>query len=158
MRHILVVDDQPDIRTVVEVALAELGHYRVSTARTGDEALPVLDRDRPDLVLLDAVMPGMPAMEFALHATQRDIPLIMMSGNPAMGATLDQLGWAYLHKPFRLGHLLAECAATIARHKENLVTVRASLRRVLDNREELAGLLAQARRSVDASQRLVGKT
>jgi len=157
MPHVLVVDDQPDVRAIVEIALKEVGRYRVSTARTGDEALPVLDRDGPDLVLLDAMMPGMPSMEFALHATQRGIPLIVMTGHPAMGETLDRLGWGYLHKPFRIGHLLAECAATIAQSKKNLVSVRASLDRLLDNRDELARLIERSRRSVEVSHSLVGR-
>jgi DNA-binding response OmpR family regulator len=155
MSHVLVVDDEPDICALVGVALEEFGHYRVSAARTGDAALPLLDRDRPDLVLLDAVMPGMPAMEFALHSTQRDIPLIVMTGHPEMIDTLDVLGWSHLRKPFRLDQLLVECAATILECKQNVVMVRASLHRLLNNNVELARLIERARRSVEASQRLM---
>lgn len=84
MRHVLVVDDQPDVCTTVAVGLQELGRYRVSVAHTGDEALTILDRDKPDLVVLDAVMRGMPATQFALQSTRRGIPLVMMTGHPRM--------------------------------------------------------------------------
>jgi DNA-binding response OmpR family regulator len=152
MPHVLVVDDQPDVCAFVAMALEEIGHYRVSAARTADEALPLLDRDRPDLVLLDAVMPGMPAMEFALHSTQRGIPLVVMTGHPDMIDTLDGLGWPLLRKPFHLDQLLVECAATIVECKQNLVMVRASLDRLLDNRVELSHLIERSRRSVAASK------
>ena len=39
MQHILVVDDQPDVRSVVQLGLEEIGHYRVSAVGTGDQAL-----------------------------------------------------------------------------------------------------------------------
>jgi len=151
MPHVLVVDDQPEVCATVEMALEELGRYRVSCARTGNEALPILDRDRPDLVLLDAIMPGMPALEFALHSTERGIPILVMTGHPDMIKRLDLLGLPYLRKPFHLDQLLVECAATIIECKQNLVTVRAALDRLLSNRDELARLVERARRSVEGS-------
>jgi DNA-binding response OmpR family regulator len=150
--HVLVVDDQPDVCAFVETVLVEFGHYRVSAARTADVALPLLDRDRPDLVLLDAVMLGMPAMEFALHSTQRGIPLVVMTGHPEMIDTLDALGWPHLRKPFRLDQLLVECAATIVQCQQNLVMVRASLHRLLDNGVELQRLIERSRRAIEASR------
>ena len=156
MRHILVVDDQPDVCAFVETALKEFAHYRVSASQTADAALPLLDSDRPDLVLLDAVMPGMPAIEFAHHATQRRIPLIVMTGHPDMIDTLARFGWPHIRKPFRLDQLLMECAATILECQQNLAMVRAALHRLLDSGVELARLMETARRSVEASQRLRG--
>jgi DNA-binding NtrC family response regulator len=103
-------------------------------------------------VLLDVVMPGMPALEFALHSTQRGIPVIVMTGHPDMIETLDRLGCPHIRKPFRLDQLLLECAATIFEGKQNLVTVRTAFHRLLDNRLELARLIEWTRRSVAASQ------
>jgi DNA-binding NtrC family response regulator len=155
--HVLVVDDQADVCDTVEMALVELGRYRVTARSTGDEALPLLDRDRPDLVLLDAVMPGMPAMELAIHVTQRSIPLVVMTGHPDTIAKLELLGCPHLRKPFLLDQLLLECAAAIVECKQNLVMVRAALDRLLSNREELAQVIGRARRSVAASQRRRGE-
>jgi DNA-binding NtrC family response regulator len=155
MPHVLVVEDQADICAFVETVLEEFAHYRVSAAASADAALPLLDRDPPDLVLLDVIMPGMPALEFALHSTQRGIPLIVMTGHPDTIQTLDRLAWPHIRKPFRLDQLLVECAATIVECKKNLTMVRAALHRLLDNGVELARLIEQSRRSIEASQALV---
>src|SRR5215208_1180320 len=55
--HILVVDDEPDIRRLL-ARLLKNGGYTVSVAASGDEALAVVKEDIPDLVLLDVSMPG----------------------------------------------------------------------------------------------------
>jgi CheY-like chemotaxis protein len=145
MPHVLVVDDQPDICAIIEIALTDLGRYRVSSAHTGEDALVLLDRDRPDLVLLDAVMPGMSPMELALHTTQRGIPIVMMTGNAQMGERLDALGWRYLQKPFRLELLLAECAEVMAQLQANVIQASTSLARMMSNRDELARVVERSR-------------
>jgi DNA-binding NtrC family response regulator len=143
-RHVLVIDDDPDVCAVLHAALEEIGGYRVTSAATGDAALPILDGDRPDLVVLDALGTGMSAMEFALHATQRDIPLILVTGDPDSPA---RLGFPCLLKPFRSDRLLAQCAAAIAKSQDNLSIMRAALARLLKDRDELRRLLGQGRRS-----------
>lgn len=60
--HILVVDDEPGMRRYLQTVL-ELDSYRVSTAADGEEALTKLQRDQPDVVLLDMVMPGPDGLE-----------------------------------------------------------------------------------------------
>jgi len=60
--HILVVDDEPGMRRYLQTVL-ELDSYRVTTAADGDEALVKLQRDQPDVVLLDMVMPGPDGLE-----------------------------------------------------------------------------------------------
>jgi CheY-like chemotaxis protein len=59
--HVLVIDDQPSIRTVVETALEEDGAFQVTGAATGDDALASFEGDAPALIVLDLVMPGMQA-------------------------------------------------------------------------------------------------
>src|ERR1700731_2973291 len=101
-------------------------------------------------------MPAMPAIEFAHHATQRRIPLIVMTGHPDMIDTLARFGWPHIRKPFRLDQLLTECAATIVECQQNLAMVRAALHRLLDNGVELARLMERARRWGEAAQRRRG--
>jgi DNA-binding NtrC family response regulator len=60
--HILIVDDEPGMRRYLQTVL-ELDAYRVSTASNGEEAIDKVRRDRPDLVLLDMVMPGADGLE-----------------------------------------------------------------------------------------------
>ena len=111
MSYVLVIDDQPAIRTVVQTALEEDGAFRVSGASTGDDALARFDTDAPDLIVLDLVMPGMHGLELAAHACARGIPVVLMTGEPTMTATLENLACPHLHKPFRMEHLLAEARA-----------------------------------------------
>jgi CheY-like chemotaxis protein len=56
-RSVLVVDDDPDIRRIVGLALVNLGHFRVRLASGAGEALAMVDQERPDVVLLDVSMP-----------------------------------------------------------------------------------------------------
>ncbi len=60
--HILVVDDEPGMRRYLQTVL-ELDSYKVSTAADGEEALDKIQRDQPDVVLLDMVMPGPDGLE-----------------------------------------------------------------------------------------------
>jgi CheY-like chemotaxis protein len=57
VKKILIVDDQPEVRELVEVTLS-VGNYRILQASTGDEALALTRIERPDLVLLDVMMPN----------------------------------------------------------------------------------------------------
>lgn len=84
--HILAVDDNEINLRLVEHALAGRG-YHVELASSGAEALAALDRRRPDLVILDIVMPGMTGMEVLdrIKSNPRlaDIPVIMLTARTA---------------------------------------------------------------------------
>ena len=59
---ILVVEDEPDIRKLVHYNLTQ-DHYKVLEAESGDQALKLIQRDKPSLVILDLMMPGMSGLE-----------------------------------------------------------------------------------------------
>jgi two-component system, OmpR family, response regulator len=59
VRKILLVDDEADIRLIAEISLSHLGGWQVVQAASGGEALDLARRERPDLILLDVMMPGM---------------------------------------------------------------------------------------------------
>ena len=64
MNHsILIVDDEPDIREILTMCLQLASGWTVSSARSGAECLQVAPRLRPDLIVLDSMMPGMDGME-----------------------------------------------------------------------------------------------
>jgi len=79
---ILVVDDQPSTRRLVDYALQKAG-YRVVTAVNGKDALEQCAAFRPDLILCDIMMPEMNGLEFRekllAHETLRDVPFIFLS-------------------------------------------------------------------------------
>ncbi|MFC6786675.1 response regulator transcription factor [Halobaculum halobium] len=103
--HVLVVDDEVDIRELYADQLA--GEYDVSTAASGPEALDVLD-DSVDVVLLDRRMPGLHGDDTVerIRATGVDVRVAAVTG---VGADLDVVGLpidAYLEKPVDRSELL----------------------------------------------------
>ena len=70
MNHVLVVDDEPAIVEIVRDYLADAG-YRVSTARSGDEALRQVRSIVPDLVVLDLGLPGVDGLDVARTSARR---------------------------------------------------------------------------------------
>lgn len=82
MAHILVVDDDPDIVQILKLTLKSRG-YDVSTAGDGEEGLRMIRAARPDLLLLDLMMPRMSGLEVVRRLREnpetRDIPIIVLS-------------------------------------------------------------------------------
>lgn len=85
-KHILVIDDDPDIRDLVQMSLENVQGWRVSLAASGGEGVDVAHVLRPDAILLDVMMPGMngPATFEALRdkAATRQIPVVLLTANP----------------------------------------------------------------------------
>lgn len=103
--RILVVDDDPDVRTMTVAMLEDLGH-RVSSAGSGQEALDLLRYEAPDLLLVDFVMPEMNGAELARAVRARGIvaPIVFATGFAESAAIEAALGEAplVLRKPFDL--------------------------------------------------------
>lgn len=108
---VLVVDDDPDILSAVEMIL-EVEGYRVFSARNGAEALTVLDGARPSLILLDLMMPVMDGWEFRrrlLDHPASAIPVVVVSADRDIARKAETIrADGYVAKPFDLDHLLAE--------------------------------------------------
>jgi CheY-like chemotaxis protein len=104
LRCILVVDDEPGIVEFLRYVLEDHG-YRVHTSGDGQEALRVIDRERPSLVLTDLMMPRLNGWELCKRLrsdpTTHDIPIVGMSAVDPKGAPVD----AFLAKPFELDDL-----------------------------------------------------
>ncbi len=109
MKMVLVVDDEPVIRDLVADVLRDEG-YAVVTAADGCEGLDLLARERPDLVLMDVMMPGLDGREAYLAMRSRpdlqEVPVVMMSAAVKPDG-LDPTIAGYLPKPFDLDDLLA---------------------------------------------------
>ena len=113
MRHILVVDDDIHIGNLLQEALEGEG-CRVSRAYSGSEAVLALERERPDLVLLDLMLPGLSGEEVLPRLA--GVPVIVVSAKAdtdSKAALL--LGGAadYVTKPFALRELLARVAVRL---------------------------------------------
>jgi len=112
MKHILTVDDETNIRRLLQVNLQRAG-YRVTMACDGVEALESISLERPDLVVLDVMMPRMDGFEvlrrLRMDAATADLPVIMLTAK-AQDADVFR-GWqsgadCYLTKPFNPTELL----------------------------------------------------
>jgi DNA-binding response OmpR family regulator len=152
-RGILVVEDEQAIAEAVRARLASEG-YRVRVVHDGPEALRAAGDERPDLVVLDLMLPGMDGLEVC-RELQRDawIPVLMLTARAEEADTV--AGFAvgaddYLTKPFSMRELTARVRA-IVRRTERInqasstepisrfdLTVDAARRRVLRAGEEVA--------------------
>jgi len=115
---LLVADDEPRITKLVSMALSEEG-FRVVTASSGEEALAKAEQIRPDIILLDIVMPDLDGIEVMRQLRERrPVPVILLT---AKGSTADKakgldLGADdYVAKPFHPDELAARVRAVLRR-------------------------------------------
>ena len=118
MKKILIVDDDPDIAKLLSAALRE-ADYAPLAATSAIEGLRTLFNERPNLILLDVMMPGMDGWEMAARVRElSDVPMIMVS---AKDSEVDKLrGFNlgiddYVTKPFSLMELTARIEAVLNR-------------------------------------------
>ena len=115
---ILVVDDEPQIRRVLRMTLSSNG-YDVIEAGNGQEAVEMVVRENPDLILLDVNMPGMTGLEACRKIRMSfSIPIIMVtvrSSEQDKILALDSGADDYVVKPFAIGELLARIRAALRR-------------------------------------------
>jgi DNA-binding NtrC family response regulator len=105
-KHILVVDDDGDVRAIIVDMLQERG-YRVDSAADGISMRDFLQGDDPvNAIVLDAVMPGESSTALALHARELGLPVVMISGSPEMMQFAIENGLQLLEKPFRMQELV----------------------------------------------------
>ena len=120
MAKILIVDDSPTILQVVSSALQEHG-YDVIMAANGEEGLRKAIEGRPDLVLLDVMMPGLNGYEVIRKLRQvSQVPVIMVTAKEEkyLGGlfSLERIsGW--VEKPFEITQLLEKVTATLGATK-----------------------------------------
>jgi two-component system response regulator GlrR len=116
--RILVVDDDSDMLTTCAQILACHG-YLALTARTGADAIAMMDAERPDLVVTDLHMPGVDGVAVARHARNRTppIPVVLMTAWPIAGDAGPRHradAPAHLVKPFANADLVESVRRTLA--------------------------------------------
>ncbi len=118
MQTVLVVDDEPAIRELVSLYLTQ-GGFKVATAGAGEEGLQLARQQRPSLVVLDIMLPGMDGLEVLRQLRKlSDVPVLMLT---ARGDDVDRIVGLevgaddYLPKPFNPRELVARVRAVLRR-------------------------------------------
>lgn len=117
--RILIVDDQPEMLELLKDILEDAG-YQVISAQQGDEAIDRISADQPDLILLDALMPGLTGFEVTRILKTNDqtrlIPIIMLTGLSDMDDKIRGIEEGvddFLTKPFNRAELLTRVKSLI---------------------------------------------
>ncbi|MEJ2207780.1 MAG: response regulator transcription factor [Anaerolineae bacterium] len=117
-KTILVVDDKASVRTLIQEYLAEEG-FRVVTAANGRHALFAARHEKPDLILLDIMMPEMGGYDFLrLYTQESDTPVILLTAKVEESDKVLGLGLGaddYVTKPFSMRELVARIRAVLRR-------------------------------------------
>jgi two-component system, NtrC family, nitrogen regulation response regulator NtrX len=132
--YILVVDDEPEIRRLVQEILED-EHYRVAAADSAETARELFRKERPDLVLLDIWMPGTDGITLLKEWSaggRPEVPVVMMSGHGTVETAVEatRLGaYDFIEKPVSMAKLLVTVDRALAAEKlqrENLRLKRAA--------------------------------
>jgi two-component system response regulator MprA len=117
--HILIVEDDPAVQTLLMKALTAKG-YRVTLADDGLAGLTALERERPDLIIADIMMPRLDGMTFvkALKRNQstRAVPVIFLTAKNDPRSVVEGINVGakyYVTKPFQLDELLSKVEKAI---------------------------------------------
>jgi DNA-binding response OmpR family regulator len=118
---ILVIEDDRSLREGLSMNFYLQG-YRVTSARDGEEGLRRAFDDRPDLIVLDIMLPGMSGLEILAELRERhqDVPVLILSARGKTGDKVEGLRLGaddYLGKPFELPELLARVEALLRRRR-----------------------------------------
>ena len=119
-QKILIVDDDEDLHTLYGLYL-QGESFRILRAYNGKEALEILDKEKPDLIVLDMIMPVMDGEEFFIKLRTekniKDIPVIIASVNEKIAPKLFELGNIYttLKKPFTIETLVSKIQEALSK-------------------------------------------
>jgi len=119
--HIVVIEDEKDILEIIEYNLLR-GGYQVSTAMDGMSGLDMVRREKPDLVLLDLMLPKLDGVELCRllksESITRSIPIIMVTAREAENDVVSGLDLGaddYVTKPFSTKELIARVQSVLRR-------------------------------------------
>jgi two-component system, OmpR family, response regulator len=124
LAHLLVVDDEPNIRELLSVSLRFSG-FMVSAAADGREALAAVAAHEPDLVILDVMLPDMDGLEVANRLSEsRHVPVLFLTARDAVEDKVAglALGEDYITKPFSLEEVVARINNVLRRSRGDAVS------------------------------------
>lgn len=155
--HVLVVDDEPAVRRSLARILGAKG-FRVETAEDGALALAYIQKHRPDVVLLDMMMPGLAGLEVLARSKQitGDVEIIMMTAFADVDSAVAAVkagAYDFLTKPFPSNDAVAISVAKAA-ERRRLVARNARLQQELASRERFGEIIGTSTR-MQAVYRLI---
>ena len=114
---VLIVDDEPSVRQTLSEWMRKK-NFHVFEAEGGRQAMEMIQRDDPDIVISDVVMPGMDGIQLLKEAkaVKADTPFLMISGYPSRSTALDIMKYGasdYLPKPFTPEELVNRVSRTL---------------------------------------------
>jgi DNA-binding NtrC family response regulator len=132
-KRVLAVDDELGVRESIRILLS--GDYDVSTVASGDAALDAIQRERPHVVLLDIIMPGMDGMELLerIRASDPSLPVVILTATKTVKTAVAAMklgAFDYLQKPFDVDELrlIVERATRTAELEAEVKRLRHELR------------------------------
>jgi DNA-binding response OmpR family regulator len=124
VKKILMIDDERDICLLVKQNLEISGDYKVIVATNGRDGIAAAAREKPDIILLDIIMPGMSGFEVLEKLKTRtdttSIPVVMLTAvgtEEAKEKAMSLYNEEYLVKPVRTDVLMAKIGEVLSRHK-----------------------------------------
>ena len=160
-RKVLVVDDEPLICDVVADAFDDWPGTEVDCAHDGVAGMKRLQGGQFGLALIDIELPGLSGLDVAQAAVNDDVPVLMLAGRPETATKLALVDLPHLRKPFTMAELLRESKNAVAKSRENVAQVRASLVLLKERAEALQATMEESRRllgeSMEQSARAEGR-
>src|SRR5829696_4849658 len=153
--RILVIDDEGAIRDSLRMIL-EYEDYQFAGAASGQEGLALVQRERPDLVLLDIKMPGMDGLEVLrkLHALDETLPIVMISGHGTTATAVDAIrsgATDFLDKPLSSERVIVTLRNALT--QSELRTENRELKLAMESKYEIVGHSPSLRTVLDAVKR-----
>jgi two-component system response regulator AtoC len=151
-KRVLAVDDELGVRESIRILLS--ADYEVASVASGDAALEAIQRERPHLVLLDIIMPGMDGMELLerIRATDPGLPVVILTATKTVKTAVAAMklgAFDYLQKPFDVDELRliveratrnAELEAEVKRLRHELRS-QGALRSIVGKSPQMQGVL-----------------
>lgn len=124
--HVLIVDDEPQIIDMLQMGFVYEG-FQVGIATTGPEAIHQVSEQKPDIVILDLMLPGYNGLEVTRQLRRsNDVPIIMLTARDEVDdrvTGLDSGADDYITKPFAFRELMARTRAVLRRHGKNAADI-----------------------------------
>ena len=153
--RILVIDDEAAIRDSLRMIL-EYEDYQFTGAASGQEGIALVQRDRPDLVLLDIKMPGMDGIEVLrkLHALDETLPIVMISGHGTTATAVEAIrsgATDFLDKPLSSERVIVTLQNAL--RTSELRSENRELKLAMESKYEIVGQSPSLRRVLEAVKR-----